>query len=992
MLKKILITALILLSPLFSVLAQYYSSGADPAAIKWKTINNDRFRMVFPDEFSEAAYELALYLDSLAPDIEATLNHTPRKIDILIHSHSTYTNGFVSWAPRRIELYPNPDQEIYSTGWLEQLAIHEYRHIVQIDKLRQGFTKFASWITGEQATGAALGAYLPMWFIEGDAVITETTLSQSGRGRNPFFTQSLRARLTKYGPDSYDKAYFGSYKEYIPNYYRMGYHLTAEIRKRYGAEIWADVIKNVGRNSWSLVPFRRELQKTGFESPKNLYTAIYDSLAFEWKKLEEHIDITPTTLIAPPPGNYSNIEYPSITEQGEIFAEINGPGQRTRIVRITPGKHPETISFTGVRENGPITSNKRWVAWAEAKPHIRWPNADYSIIRKYDRKSGKVSTLKGNSRYFAPALCAQSDTLAVVETTESYEFFITLIDINSGKPFKRIPTPGNKYPIHPKWTNQSGKIVLILLGEEGKEIVLLDTVSEKWEQLRKPAFDEPKYPTLHSRYLWFTASTPQTEEIFRKNLKTGQTSQVTRSLYGATTPVLDRKNKKIYYSYYTANGYQLVATDAHQQFKAGVSPANLTNSLVKTLTEQEPDVKKVSKQQSFKVKPYSKWHLFNLHSWAPAYINIDETLVAPGVSLMSQNLLGTAVSRVGFNANKSESREKFNAGFTYRGWFPVFDFDVKWGDFTETFDDFYSDNNQIFTIEQLEKEKQIKMETGMRIPLDLSIGKWRRFIQPRVKLSWQNNSNRMYEKTIWAQNPDGTVFRTGEKKIIKVPDLDYWGMEYSVYFHNKLRGTSRDVNTRWGQSLSAIYRHTPWGNYNSGEAWAASSRIFLPGIGKHHTLVFDNAWQKKSNGDQVDSEMPYKVFQQFGDLISLPRGYSFIKNDDMYLFRGTYQMPLWNPDISIGGLAYIKRFRLNAFFDAAVANYELDFLGEDGAQNFSNTFTSTGIELMTDFHAFRFVLPFSIGYRGGFRDADNTFFHEAVFATSFNSFLINQKE
>ena len=103
-------------------------------------------------------------------------------------------------------------------------------------------------------------------------------------------------------------------------------------------------------------------------------------------------------------------------------------------------------------------------------------------------------------------------------------------------------------------------------------------------------------------------------------------------------------------------------------------------------------------------------------------------------------------------------------------------------------------------------------------------------------------------------------------------------------------------------------------------------------------------------------------------------------------------MPLWNPDVSLGGLAYIKRFRLNLFFDAAHSMYELDFHETDEKVNSSATFSSTGIEILADFHALRFVLPFSMGYRGGFRDSDNSFFHEVIFATSFNSFLINKEQ
>ena len=38
----------------------------------------------------------------------------------------------------------------------EQLAIHEYRHSVQINKMNRGFTRALYYIFGEQATGGIL--------------------------------------------------------------------------------------------------------------------------------------------------------------------------------------------------------------------------------------------------------------------------------------------------------------------------------------------------------------------------------------------------------------------------------------------------------------------------------------------------------------------------------------------------------------------------------------------------------------------------------------------------------------------------------------------------------------------------------------------------------------------------------------------------------------------------------------------------------------------
>ncbi|MGQ1891240.1 hypothetical protein ACT29H_12440 [Thermophagus sp. OGC60D27] len=980
--------ALLYIFFLVQVYGQYYSSGSDPASINWKQINSDRFRLVFPDEFSEAALDLSFYLDSIAPKVEALLNHRPRKINILIHGHSTYSNGFVSWAPRRIELYPTPDQKNYSTDWLRQLAIHEYRHVVQIDKLRKGFTKVASWFSGQQATGAVLGAYIPLWFMEGDAVITETTLSNSGRGRLPSFTQPLRARLVEYGYDHFDKAYLGSYKEFIPDYYKSGYYFTAAVRQRYGAQIWSDVIDNTGRNSWSLIPFRQALRKTGFRNQRLLYNAVFDSLVTQWKKYDNNVIPSNFKLIAEGKDDYTNIEYPVVTNQGEIFAQISGPGQRTQIVRILPNGIQEPLVYTGARNNDPITANDRWVAWTEFKSHIRWENADYSIVRIYNKLNGQTQNLTSRSRYFSPALTSNSDTLAVVESTTDYRFYITLIDINSGNSIKRIPTPSNAFPMHPSWSDQKHELVMVLLTESGKIISTLNTKTNEWVTVRAPSFDEPMYPTKRGDYIWFAASTPNSEEIFRISTKTGATTQMTQSRFGASYPALSDKDSLLYCDY-SPRGYRLVKISADQTMKKEVSPANLTNQLVKKLKAQEPEIPVYSTMENPEIEPYSKWNLFNFHSWAPAYFNINDMELYPGFALMSQNLLGTAVITAGFNGAKSKSHEKYHIGFKWRGWFPIFNFDIKWGDNKETFNDVLIDFNSFYSLNQQEKENHLKLEAGASLPFYLSQGKWQRFLQLGSELEWQSISNQNYIQSIYS-TIGNYAFQTSEN-LIKLPNQDYLGMEYSIYFHNKLRGSTRDVNTRWGQAVSILYRHTPWGNFKAGKNYGISSRLYLPGILKHHALVLDNQWQKKVGGDTISTESNYLTYLKFNDLLDLPRGYQSIYNDEMYIFNATYQMPLWNPDWSLPGLLYIKRFRLHLFFDAAMAKYELQEKASTRAIKLSNTYTSTGIELMSDIHAFRFILPFSIGYRGGYRNGDNSLFHELIISTSFNNFLVSKK-
>ncbi len=241
--------------------AQYYSSGSDPASIQWNQIKSPYFKVVFPDEFEREARRFTAILDSLYVHGGYSLNHTPKPIPVLMHSRDAYSNGFVSWAPKRMEIYTTPHQDLFAQDWLEQLAIHEFRHVVQIDKLNQGFTRGLSYVFGQQAIGAVLGLYAPMWFLEGDATLTETLLSPSGRGRKPEFEQQLRAQLLEKGSYHYDKAYFGSYNDYIPNHYNMGYLLVAGARHTYGADVWERALSETGRHAYGASPPLIEVSK-----------------------------------------------------------------------------------------------------------------------------------------------------------------------------------------------------------------------------------------------------------------------------------------------------------------------------------------------------------------------------------------------------------------------------------------------------------------------------------------------------------------------------------------------------------------------------------------------------------------------------------------------------------------------------------------------------------------------------------------------------------
>jgi hypothetical protein len=213
--------------------AQFFSAGVDPSGVHWKQVKEDRIRIIFPEGYETQATTLLKHLKEVKKEAVQTLPAKVPSISVVLHNQTAQANGFVTWAPKRMELFTQADQNTYPQDWLRQLAVHEFRHVVQISNLRQGMTKALSFLLGEQAVGAVLGLYIPTWFLEGDAVSFETAYTKVGRGRTPAFFIPYVSMLDRYGGFCYEKAVFGSYKHFVPDHYVVGYHLVSYSRFYY---------------------------------------------------------------------------------------------------------------------------------------------------------------------------------------------------------------------------------------------------------------------------------------------------------------------------------------------------------------------------------------------------------------------------------------------------------------------------------------------------------------------------------------------------------------------------------------------------------------------------------------------------------------------------------------------------------------------------------------------------------------------------------------
>jgi len=189
---RVVIILLLLLSA--GLKGQFYEYGQDAGRLKWYYFNTPNYKVIYPEGVDSVAGVFANHLEYYYPFLGAPLDHQHSAMPVIIHNESSFSNGVFVWAPKRLEIFTNPDPNGYHQDWLTQLTLHEGRHAVQIDKLNQGVTKALSYLGGEQVAGAVSG-FLPYWYLEGDAVDAETRLSNTGRGRQPSFEMELKAQL-----------------------------------------------------------------------------------------------------------------------------------------------------------------------------------------------------------------------------------------------------------------------------------------------------------------------------------------------------------------------------------------------------------------------------------------------------------------------------------------------------------------------------------------------------------------------------------------------------------------------------------------------------------------------------------------------------------------------------------------------------------------------------------------------------------------------------
>lgn len=943
---------------------QYFSTGEDPASLKWRQIVTPNFQLIYPEDFEEKAAVIAAWFEKVYEVGSSTLHHTPRKISVIFHTRTVRSNGLVGWAPRRMELFTPPHQDIYAQEWLQQLVLHEFRHVVQVDKISSQIPALIRALLGEQGEALITGLYLPFWFIEGDAVIAETALSNSGRGRYPPFLMEHKAQVVEKGVFSFDKAFNGSYKDFVPDHYKLGYHLVGETRAKYGSDVWSHAIDQLASRPLSVTPVNKMLRLLTGKNQEQLYRMVFDSLHQEWVKEDRDFHIPPSVVLTKPSGVYENYRHNHVLPDGKVVSLKTGYDHIPRFVAIDESGHEETLITPGQIFDESVGYRNELIVWSEFIPDERWGHSGRSFIRIFQIGKSRVKTLIPEYKCFAPSISPDEHNVAVVETDFGNQYYLSVYDASTGDLKARYQTPENNYLFNPVWKDNQ-ELFVVVLTEKGKQLARVNPYEGKLEGLPGVDPGEIKHLALLGDKLFFIGGHTGKSELWSLNLISDEVFRELPARFGLESPAFSPDGKSLVLSDYTSAGFRLVKVLSKDCQPVSVrSIPKGQYPLADRLAVQEPGIVKFTNVDTmgYKSKPYTKiLHLFNIHSWAPASFDLDNYTLEPGVSVVSQNKLGTAETSLGYKWHPMDRVGQTYLNFDYRGWYPMISLEGYTGKKASSYGlitEYKDGMGNIVSRDTVMKRftwNESGVDLSIRIPFNLTRGPFYRLLQPEVRFS--------YLKYKHHESTPGN-FISGDVR----------SMVWRLYYHQIQRQAIRDIQPDWGLVVDGSYRHTLLGANNMGNMQSFQASMYLPGFMKNHGTNAYMAFQKRNSGKY-----------SYSDAIKIPRGWHSFNSNLLFSSSVKYGLPLLYPDLNLGKFIYFRRIKAELFYDWAWME-GTSVRGENSAVKFRRTIASLGADLTTDCNFLRFYAPANMGLRTIYLPGEKKTQVEFLLSVDFNSF------
>ncbi len=888
--------------------------GGTPPSVKWKVVHSIPANIIFPPGLDSEAREVAFLVTALSKTTLSTIGDQQKPIDIVFHDLTTIPNGYVQLAPFRSEFQLTPEQNSFDLGslpWYQTLAIHEYRHVQQYNNFRLGLSKAFYILFGQDGLAFANSLSVPNWFFEGDAVFQETLVSQQGRGRLPLFLAGFESLWVSEKNYSWMKLRNGSYRDYTPNWYPLGYMLVAFGREKYGSNFWDKTAREAAAFKGLFYPLQNSIKRN---SGVNFDT-------FRVRAMDYFRDQLPEDAFTSEPAMYgkkmphfvADELFPQFTDSNHlVFLNSSYRLPPDFVLQHTGTEKLIRIKFQAVVLDQTFTYRNRKIVYTAYEPDLRWGWRDYSVLRIIDLDTKKDTRLRGKTKYFSPDISPDGKSLVAVNMSTTGKSTLDILDIQSGKILRQIPNPDMLIYTYPKFFSD-GQLVTAVRNKKGQMgLMQVDILSGNQQLLVGWSMEPLGFISVENNRIYFTRTFNEHDQGFCWH--EGQIYEMNDEA-SAGNYQLSGGYGKLTWNSFTSAGYHVQTTNAKKAFRnvPEIFPALDTSEKHRVYALNNPpfQIPHPIPDSVFPVKPYNSFtRLFNFYSWRPYVNDPNYTL-----SLLGENVLNTFQSEIFVGVNRNEQSKNAGMDFIYGGLFPFLNIGTE----------YILDRNSYYGNQKIYWNELLSY-AGFSIPLNLSRGRWLTSLEGGSNITWHQQ-----------------YFQGSFKDSIK--NTSYFSLDPQLFFRHQLQTGRLQINPSFAQTLLLQYNRAI--TNISGNQVLASANFYFPGLTATNSIVINTAVQQRDSLNQV----------RFTNNFPFARGYSGENFYQMFTIGFNYNLPLVYPDWGFANLIYFFRIRANAYYDYTGVPYFAT--NGPGVQS---QYRSVGLEIYLDTQWWN-QLPLSFGIR-----------------------------
>lgn len=914
--------------------AQFHTVGDDPGSVRWKEARTARYRLIYPCGMDSLARAYARALERFRPDVGRSAGYLPgelyrRPLPVILHPFGGASNGSVTWAPMRMDLFALPDAYAPDpVPWEANLTVHESRHAAQMQFGADGVFRPFKWITGELLAGTAAGLYPNTWMLEGDAVVAETALTAAGRGRSGTFLAYYRAAFDRGDWRNWYRWRYGSWRLYAPNHYALGYLTLAGIRYLYDDPLFtAEYLRGAARQPWRLFQFPRAVRETSGRRLPDAFGDIMRTFHALWTEdAAARGPFTEGVPSDPVPSWFTVRSALVMTEEGILVKERSAL-RPTRLVTFGPdgpvrGGRPFAESAGDLRTDG------RRLYWSETVPDLRWSLRATSRIRFLE--DGKVQDLTRKGRLYNPAPSPDGGRIAAAEYPDAGGSNLLLLD-RSGRRVAQCAAPAGVQFLEPAWVGDD--LYVSFLEERGIGIARWPKadLEAPYELVLEPQPVSLAHLQGGTDGLRFLSDRTGVGEVYRLT-PGGTLIQLTATRYGATGFTF--RADTLFYTALTYEGERLFrAAPTELLYRRADFLERAPHPVADKLAAQEAALRPAEEaapavpDDPFLSAPKKHDRLagfFHVHSWVPVWFDYDELdnlsgdlltrAAGIGATAFFQNLLGTSSGQIGYHYRPNSTSGRHHAGhvqLTWSGLFPVFRLTLDAGDrnlfqYGRTRTESEGLITEGLSVRQIDCPS-VRADLTAYVPLNFSRGGWNRGVVPQLRYLVSNDR---FNKTVAVRTTgdpiDGSPSPASLSRVEPGRNLLMQHLTFSVRAYSVQRTPSAADYPRWGLGAELGW-HTRAGLddlYASAGYFYAYGYLpgLLPGQGLRLTLTGQRQ-NGAPTGENTVSALPRGMVGS--QLSALLASYA----PGQLKMTADYAMPVYVGDISLfSPLFYVKHF------------------------------------------------------------------------------------